>query len=1009
MLKRVVLGGLVFVCLSALGFWPAKAQSLPDTLKILAIRVEFQPDNATTTTGDGTFDLSNSTTAFQIDPPPHNRSYFQDHLTFAKNYFEKVSRGALTVTGDVFPSGESDAYRLSESMLAYNPNTSAQAVDQGIARLLRDAIQLADADDQIDFSKYNTVVVFHAGVGRDIDLGLDDTPQDIPSLYVTSQFLQNNLGISEITVDGGATSIKNGIVLPETESQEGIQLGLNGILVSNIGSHLGFPDLFSPSERATGVGRFALMDAGLFNGDGLLPALPMAWTRIFAGWESATTIYQAQNDELALNAVLSPQSPHVFKFPINDNEYFLVENRYAGELRLDSLQLVLTEGRNELASMREVLETYLADQVTFSPRGVLIDAKNPDIALPGGGALIWHIDESVINAQIAQNRINDDPAHRGIDLEEADGSQDIGETFDFLSGIQDASLGWALDPWYTSNSSPLFENKFSSSSTPNSRSYLNKANSHITLSNFSASDSVVTFQATLDFFQPNFPRKIDPANYGVVTSLKVLDVNADGRSEMILTTDRNNILVIDETGESQWGTDSLEALQIDENLTLITPPAFTVFPNGDVRITILTREGQAFNYLFDRTQNRLNALISANGNGSRFSTFPVAPNEGSEIYWGGEDGNIWQLNVDENNVSFTEMGTIPEPVRFITVDAAGELLATGISGNIYNGSAQQVAEAVGSRTPLVGNGLVTVDDDGSVISVAAGVTSPESSILNVQSGLAAVTIPVTSSQPESEFIVAAGDNRISIFNENLTLRTEFPKTVYTPEISTDLFIAPLIGDLTDPLLQISTAKSSQQTPDISSIVAVDPSGLILGYDFDGNPLDDFPLAVGDSILVSPALLDIDGDGDVELASISKSGTIFVWDLNARMNAENPQPWAQEHATPGNTNRASAVAKTTQQTFSGLIPVDRAYNWPNPNRENYTFIRYYLTEAADVTIRIFDLAGDLVKELNGTGFANTDNEVLWDLTNVQSGVYLGQIEAKSSSKTESQIIKIAVVK
>ncbi|MEZ4763147.1 MAG: hypothetical protein R3C26_08100 [Calditrichia bacterium] len=156
----------------------------------------------------------------------------------------------------------------------------------------------------------------------------------------------------------------------------------------------------------------------------------------FAGWESATTIYQAQNDELALNAVLSLQSPHVFKFPINDNEYFLVENRYAGELRLDSLQLVLTEGRNELASMREVLETYLADQVTFSPRGVLIDAKNPDIALPGGGALIWHIDESVINAQIAQNRINDDPAHRGIDLEEADGSQDIGETFDLQAAFR---------------------------------------------------------------------------------------------------------------------------------------------------------------------------------------------------------------------------------------------------------------------------------------------------------------------------------------------------------------------------------------------------------------------------------------------------------------------------------------------------------------------------------------------------------------------------------------------
>ncbi|MEZ4763145.1 MAG: hypothetical protein R3C26_08090 [Calditrichia bacterium] len=73
-------------------------------------------------------------------------------------------------------------------------------------------------------------------------------------------------------------------------------------------------------------------------------------------------------------------------------------------------------------------------------------------------------------------------------------------------------------------------------------------------------------------------------------------------------------------------------------------------------------------------------------------------------------------------------------------------------------------------------------------------------------------------------------------------------------------------------------------------------------------------AVGDSILVSPALLDIGGDGDVELASISKSGTVFVWDLNAQFDAANPQPWAQEHATP-DANRASAVAKTTQQTFS----------------------------------------------------------------------------------------------
>ena len=35
--------------------------ALTDSLKILAIRVEFQPDNSENTTGNGTFDLSQST------------------------------------------------------------------------------------------------------------------------------------------------------------------------------------------------------------------------------------------------------------------------------------------------------------------------------------------------------------------------------------------------------------------------------------------------------------------------------------------------------------------------------------------------------------------------------------------------------------------------------------------------------------------------------------------------------------------------------------------------------------------------------------------------------------------------------------------------------------------------------------------------------------------------------------------------------------------------------------
>ena len=492
------------------------------TMKVLAVRAQFQPDDAETTTGDGTFDLSTSSDPFQVDPPPHNRSYFQDHLIFLKNYYLKVTRGALTVEGAVFPQGQNDVYQLDAEMTVYNPNTSAPAINQGLAQLFHDAIQKADEDPAINFSEFDAFIVFHAGVGRDIDFGLDDTPQDIPSIFVTQQFLQENLGIDGISVDNGATLVTQGIILPETESQEGLQLGLNGMVVSNFGSQLGLPDLFSPETRRTGVGRFGLMDAGLFNGDGLLPALPTAWTRIDAGWDAPVTIYQAQGDAFTVYQTLSEQEARIYKVPINEKEYFLVENRYTGEVNLDSLQFVVNDQRGELVSMREILETFFPNETRFSDStGVLLDIDNPDRGLPGGGILIWHIDENVIDANRAVNRINADPQHRGVDLEEADGSQDIGEDFTIISGGSGSEIGWPLDPWYAGNNAPLFNNEFSLSSTPNSRSYTNRANSHIKIYDFSAIDSVATFKVDQNFFQPQFPRRINAAAYGTISSLKV--------------------------------------------------------------------------------------------------------------------------------------------------------------------------------------------------------------------------------------------------------------------------------------------------------------------------------------------------------------------------------------------------------------------------------------------------------------------------------------------------------
>ncbi len=77
-------------------FAPANVQTkqVPDTLRILAIRVDFQEDNNSLTTGNGKFELDPSTEAF-IDPPPHDLTYFQHQLLALSNYYRRVSNLSL--------------------------------------------------------------------------------------------------------------------------------------------------------------------------------------------------------------------------------------------------------------------------------------------------------------------------------------------------------------------------------------------------------------------------------------------------------------------------------------------------------------------------------------------------------------------------------------------------------------------------------------------------------------------------------------------------------------------------------------------------------------------------------------------------------------------------------------------------------------------------------------------------------------------------------------------------
>ena len=427
------------------------------TLNVVAIMVEFEPDSNRLTSGTGIFGpgglpyLENVVNQ-RVEPLPHDKYYFESHLEFAKNYFEKSSDGQLNISYQVLPQ----VYRLDKKMEEYSP-TGETFTNEKIAYLIRDSWAKVNENGGFDATGLNpdetAFVIFHAGIGRDIELTgttLDITPLDIPSIYLSKKGigdLLDNPSFDGFEINHGSFRITNSLIIPRTESRRGLDiqenefvfpLSINGLLCASIGSHLGLPDLFNTETGESGIGRFGLMDgASFFSYNGLFPPEPSAWEKTFLGWSTPFLVMAPDSISLPAATLNAPNS--IAKYEISSTEYFLIENRHRD---LNNSGVTLTFQKPDGSTVQQ---TFLntndqfvyqeADFDTLLEAGVLIDVDNFDWSLPGGfdigaderentaddrylngGILIWHIDEAVIQNQLADGTINNNVGRRGIVL-----------------------------------------------------------------------------------------------------------------------------------------------------------------------------------------------------------------------------------------------------------------------------------------------------------------------------------------------------------------------------------------------------------------------------------------------------------------------------------------------------------------------------------------------------------------------------------------------------------------
>lgn len=312
------------------------------------------------------------------------------------SYFEEVAFGDNDSFRDYFDEVSQGALDIQGDVFGpYTLDGNASDYGDENPTFITDSIEAAD--DDIDYRDYDAVMVVHAGPGQESS-GVDE---DIWSVHWR--------GLSILTNDDGHR-IREASQVPEYQDV-GDERSPVGVWCHEFGHELGLPDFYDTDDSSEGIGNWGIMSAGNWLNNGETPSHFMAYSKVWLGWIEPVVV-ETDLEGVVLEPV--EDDGIIYKLPIPGNwtdapEYFLLENR---------------------------------------------QQNGYDSYLPGTGLMIWHVNETTMNDRWNSNTVNDDEDHKGVDLEAADGNDDMDHS---------TNRGDGGDPW-TSGS-------FTATSSPNSAAY----------------------------------------------------------------------------------------------------------------------------------------------------------------------------------------------------------------------------------------------------------------------------------------------------------------------------------------------------------------------------------------------------------------------------------------------------------------------------------------------------------------------------------------------------------
>ncbi len=1031
---------------------PSALRGAPDTtvLNVALLRVDFAADRkGDLTTGDGRMMRENpDPDGIFIDPAPHDEAYFQSHLTAVHRYWSSMSYGRIAILGDVFPRNqEFGAYTLSD-MADYGPENENEFFSlEGLTRFFQDCLRGADADSAIVWDDYDVLFIVHAGSDWQNDV-VGNSPFDLPTFSIT-------LSDSDVVVADTGDTLTTGIVFPETSSQDGFLVALNGVIAHETGHQLGLFDIYNVETFAPTVSYYDLMDSGnlasvLIEGPtgqlkeviGVLPTSPGAWSRwlVLFRFGMDPPLLKEDVSRVRLRAIQSrvdesllPANTYKWaRLPISDAEYFLLENR------ADDL-----DGRDAEGFFNTALDQDDSTGVVLGPIDATTDeiSHNYDLLLDPG-LVIWHVDERQVLANFAQGRgINVFYDKRGVTIEEADGIVDIGSPF------SEFFLGTDKETFHADNNA-----NFSPTTRPSSDSNL-KSPSNISVLNIGPRDTTMVMDVSFSSKPRGWPMRVAP--YGAAGAASVVSAPVNGGEEAEIVALGDSTLSVfqfdDRDGDGEVDVvGNWPAPQTGSRLRglPLVAPAVGAFRTGETAIVAVTDSGGI--YCWDGNGD---PFANADENGLLFDLAPTrcawpaipADLDGDgldELYFATEDGFFHGFRMSGAG---PQQIFPPRPLPNTPPDSAetflpalafgdldGDELLDGIVAFVDEDSVHVHVFDVSGRRSLR-RALPLPASSGArraFVSLADFDRNPENNNLEVLVATDRgavfsldrqgdplpgwpIALPPDIGGPAAfgdvdgdgllEAVIASAGHRLDVLNYNATPVPGWPRFAALadhPGGGAGPVPGPAVADVDGDGRQDVLCGFADFT--------------IRAFDGGGREIAGFPLVTGAAVRSTPAVVDANGDGRLELFAASTDGFVYARTLAGFASETNPA-WGMVGAGPKLHGSFDERRLPERGADSGSLVRGPVTIYPNPAFSNHESIaiRYTLggdlAEASEVEISLYNLAGELVERIPGTTFANTENVARVSTKRLASGAYFCTLRARSGERESSLLEKFAVVR